>query len=477
MKQIDHSNLCRFVGLSFDGPLYMSIWKYCGRGCLRDVIEHSTVHMDGFFIISLIRDIVEGIQFLHSNSMFQFHGDISSRTCLVDERWQVKISLYGLKPFKEFERRDKESLLWCAPEIIRSEDQHLGSKAGDIYSLAITASEIITRKHVWDLGDTDLDVEEIIYRVKKGGEHPLRPNLESDPSIEINPSLLHLIRDMWSEAPQERPKIEVVRSLLKSMHSGRAGNLMDHVFGILEQYATNLEQEVEVRTRELAEEKKKSDILLYRMLPRTVADKLKLGQSVEPESFESVTIFFSDVVSFTTLASKCTPLQVVNLLNDLYSTFDTIIDEHNCYKVETIGDGYLCASGLPIRNGDRHAQDIAEMSFGFLRSIKTFRIPHLPNERVNIRIGLHTGPCVSGVVGLTMPRYCLFGDTVNTASRMESNGKPGRIHISETTNHYLTKIIGKYRTQSRGEVLIKGKGVMETFFLLTEDDLVEDPEQ
>ena len=127
------------------------------------------------------------------------------------------------------------------------------------------------------------------------------------------------------------------------------------------------------------------------MLPRTVADKLKLGQGVEPESFDSATIFFSDVVSFTTLAGRCTPLQVVNLLNDLYSTFDTIIDEHNCYKVETIGDGYLCVSGIPIRNGDQHAVNIAEMSFGFLRAIKTFRIPHLPAERVNIRIGLHTG--------------------------------------------------------------------------------------
>lgn len=194
-------------------------------------------------------------------------------------------------------------------------------------------------------------------------------------------------------------------------------------FSVLEQYANNLEQEVDARTKELAEEKKKSDILLYRMLPRTVADKLKLGQGVEPETFESVTIFFSDVVSFTTLASRCTPLQVVNLLNDLYSTFDTTIDEHNCYKVETIGDGYLCVSGLPTRNGNMHARDIAEMAFGFLRAIKTFRIPHLPSERINIRIGIHTGSCVAGVVGLTMPRYCLFGDTVNTASRMESNGK------------------------------------------------------
>uniref|UniRef100_A0A7E5A0S1 guanylate cyclase n=1 Tax=Panagrellus redivivus TaxID=6233 RepID=A0A7E5A0S1_PANRE len=206
------------------------------------------------------------------------------------------------------------------------------------------------------------------------------------------------------------------------------------------------------------------------MLPRTVADKLKLGQAVEPESFEQVSIFFSDVVSFTTLASRCTPLQVVTLLNDLYTAFDTVIDEHNCYKVETIGDGYLCASGVPIRNGNQHARDLAEMSFGFLRAIKVFRIPHLPNERVNIRCGIHTGPCVAGVVGLTMPRYCLFGDTVNTASRMESNGKPGRVHISGSTKHYLTEVIGGYRVESRGEVIIKGKGVMETYFLLTDDE-------
>ncbi|KHN82416.1 Guanylate cyclase receptor-type gcy-1 [Toxocara canis] len=258
--------------------------------------------------------------------------------------------------------------------------------------------------------------------------------------------------------------METVRGVLKAMHHG--GNLMDHVFTMVEEYANNLEGEIEIRTRELVEEKKKSDILLNRMLPKQVAEKLKLGQSVSPESFESVTVFFSDVVKFTNLASRCTPLQVVNLLNDLYTMFDTIIDEHNVYKVETIGDGYLCVSGLPHRNGNEHARDIAEMSFSFLKNLETFRVPHLPNEKINIRIGLNTGPVVAGVVGLSMPRYCLFGDTVNTASRMESNGKPGRIHISAETNRYLTEIIGGYRTESRGEVIIKGKGVMQTFWLL-----------
>ncbi|KAK6015329.1 adenylate/guanylate cyclase catalytic domain protein, partial [Ostertagia ostertagi] len=191
----------------------------------------------------------------------------------------------------------------------------------------------------------------------------------------------------------------------------------------MENYASSLEDEVEERTKELVEEKKKSDLLLYRMLPQQVADHLKLGQAVEPEMYESATVFFSDVVSFTTIAAKGSPLQVVNLLNLVYTTFDSIIDDHDVYKVETIGDAYLCVSGVPRRNGRNHIKEICSMSLGFMKALTDFRIPYLPEERLNLRIGVHTGSVVAGVVGHAMPRYCLFGDTVNTASRMETNGK------------------------------------------------------
>ncbi|EYC15076.1 hypothetical protein Y032_0038g3618 [Ancylostoma ceylanicum] len=276
--------------------------------------------------------------------------------------------------------------------------------------------------------------------------------------------MLHLIRDCWAERPSERPPIDKVKSSLRSMNTSKNKNLMDHVMNMLETHASTLEEEVEERTKELIEEKKKSDMLLYRMLPREVADKLKLGQPLEPETFESVTVFFSDVVSFTTIAGKGTPLQVVNLLNTLYTIFDSIIDEHDVYKVETIGDAYLCVSGLPNRNGSEHVKEISSMSLGFLKSLEEFHIPHLPRENLNLRIGFHTGSVVAGVVGLSMPRYCLFGDTVNTASRMESNGKPGMIHISQAANDLLLKV-GGYETEPRGEVIIKGKGVMETYWL------------
>uniref|UniRef100_A0A0N5AUD5 Guanylate cyclase n=1 Tax=Syphacia muris TaxID=451379 RepID=A0A0N5AUD5_9BILA len=392
IRQHDKNNLNKFLGLCTDGTQYLSIWKYCSRGSLKDVIEKGTLNIDSFFMLCIMRDIIEGLYYIH-NSIVEFHGHLTSASCLVDERWQVKINDYGLRFIKELEERPEKTLLWTAPELLR-EGNNVGSKEGDIYSFAIICSEIVTKKLAFNYLDREESVE---------GKKTSKIDLE-------------LIQECWSEDPKARPKkIELVNIISR--------NLFDHVFNMMEEYAQNLENEVEQRTRELVEEQKKSDLLLYRMLPKQVAELLKLGKTVAPESFDAATVFFSDVVKFTELARRCTPLQVVNLLNELYTIFDNIIEECGVYKVETIGDGYLCVSGLPRRNGNDHAKEVAEMSFQFLRKLKLFRVPHLPDEQVKIRIGIHTGPVVAGIIGQTMPRYCLFGDTVNTASRMESNGK------------------------------------------------------
>ncbi|KAI1704620.1 adenylate and guanylate cyclase catalytic domain-containing protein [Ditylenchus destructor] len=464
MRNLDHDNLNRFIGLSIDGPQVMSLWRYCSRGPLSEVIMgNTTLQLDGFFIYSLIRDVCEGVLFLH-NSPIGSHGNLRSTNCLIDDRWQVKLSDFGLKFFKAVEVKEAKDLLWTAPELIRS-NNNVGTKEGDVFSFAVTCAEVINMKSIWEASDAKGNAEEVVYMLKKGGRQPFRPRIEPATS-DLSPALTHLIKDCWNENPTDRPKMATVRSLLSSMNTAKSSNLMDHVFNLLEQYAGSLEEEINERTKQLVEEKKKSDILLYRMLPKQVAEKLKLGQAIDPETFDSVTVFFSDVVSFTTLASKCTPLQVVNLLNNLYTTLDSIIGEFDVYKVETIGDGYLCVSGLPHRNGNEHARHVANMSLAIMRSLVHFTISHLPGEKLKMRIGLHTGPCVAGVVGLSMPRYCLFGDTVNTASRMESNSKPMMIHLSASTNHCLTNVLGGFVTQSRGEVIIKGKGVMETFWLL-----------
>ncbi|CAH1779735.1 unnamed protein product [Owenia fusiformis] len=229
----------------------------------------------------------------------------------------------------------------------------------------------------------------------------------------------------------------------------------------LQGYAKDVSQ----KSVELKKAKNRSDELLYQMIPKTVAHALKNNLTVNAEYFNEVTVFFSDIVGFTSLSANSTPMQVVNFLNALYSFFDLKIQKYDVYKVETIGDAYMVASGVPARNGIYHAQEIALLALDLSEGTHTFQIPHLPEEKLLLRIGLHSGACAAGIVGSAMPRYCLFGDTVNTASRMESSGYPLKIHISIDCKNALD-MIGGFITELRGITEIKGKGPMETYWLI-----------
>ncbi|XP_059150487.1 guanylate cyclase soluble subunit beta-2-like [Physella acuta] len=220
--------------------------------------------------------------------------------------------------------------------------------------------------------------------------------------------------------------------------------------------------ELKRMSRDLELEKQKTEKLLYQMLPEKVANQLKNGQEVEAEKFDQVTVLFSDIVNFTTIAAASSPLDVVNMLNDLYHRFDLQTNEYSVYKVETIGDAYMVVSGVPDIT-EKHSQRVANFALDMVSQACNVLCPHT-GEPLQIRVGLHTGPVVAGVVGVKMPRYCLFGDTVNTASRMESNSVPGRIHVSQTTFEALRDHGFLFR--SRGDVNIKGKGVMTTYFLV-----------
>ncbi|CAL8368570.1 unnamed protein product [Lota lota] len=229
----------------------------------------------------------------------------------------------------------------------------------------------------------------------------------------------------------------------------------------IQNYARSLRE----KTEDLRCQRQLAEDLLHQMLPKSVAKQLRQQKHVEAESYDKVTIFFSDIVGFTTISASCNPLQVVEMLNSLYMCFDTRINSYDVYKVETIGDAYMVVSGLPERNGDKHADEIAKMSLDLLAAVRQVTIPHMPNQRLQLRAGIHTGPCVAGIVGYKMPRYCLFGDTVNTASRMESTSLPQKIHTSSATYLALMKD-NAYELQLRGEIEVKGKGKMNTYWLI-----------
>uniref|UniRef100_A0A8L8Q0Z7 guanylate cyclase n=1 Tax=Heligmosomoides polygyrus TaxID=6339 RepID=A0A8L8Q0Z7_HELPZ len=218
---------------------------------------------------------------------------------------------------------------------------------------------------------------------------------------------------------------------------------------------------------ELEIEKQKTDELLCELMPASIADALRQGKMVEASDFSDCTLLFTDIVTFTNICAKCTPYDVVTLLNDLYLRFDRLIELHDVYKVETIGDAYMVVGGVPDPC-ENHSERVLNVSIGLLMESKLVLSP-ITHKPIKIRVGVHSGPVVAGVVGMKMPRYCLFGDSVNIANKMEACGVPVKIHVSETAKANAINTNQNFVFSDRGMTEIKGKGHMYTYFLERND--------
>uniref|UniRef100_A0A669E1B1 Guanylate cyclase n=1 Tax=Oreochromis niloticus TaxID=8128 RepID=A0A669E1B1_ORENI len=464
MRDVQNEHLTRFIGACIDPPNCCIVTEYCSRGSLQDILENDSITLDWMFKYSLINDIVKGMLFLH-NSVILSHGKLKSSNCVVDNRFVLKITDYGLSSFRS--ESDAAKKLWMAPELLRMEcPPPQGTQKGDVYSFGIILQEVALRRGAFYLEGDPLSPKEIVDRVILGEWPCLRPTI--DPQSD-RPQLGQLMERCWAEEPTERPEFNQIRVLLRKQNKESRTNILDNLLSRMEQYANNLEELVEERTQAYHEEKRKAEALLYQILPHSVAEQLKRGETVQAEAFDSVTIYFSDIVGFTAISAESTPMEVVTLLNDLYTCFDAIIDNFDVYKVETIGDAYMVVSGLPVRNGKLHGREIARMALALLDAVRAFKIRHRPEQQLKLRIGIHSGPVCAGVVGLKMPRYCLFGDTVNTSSRMESTGEALKIHVSAATRDVLLEF-NCFQLELRGEIDIKGKGKMTTYWLLGESD-------
>ncbi|MBD2125740.1 response regulator [Microcoleus sp. ZQ-A2] len=211
--------------------------------------------------------------------------------------------------------------------------------------------------------------------------------------------------------------------------------------------------------QQLQVEQERTERLLLSILPMPVAEQLKQGQQTIADSFAEVTVLFADIVDFTRLSAHHTPIEVVSLLNRIFSAFDRLAQQHGVEKIKTIGDAYMAVGGLPIPQSN-HAEAIAEMAIDMLDVVAQFQGD--TDQPLTMRIGINTGPAVAGVIGTNKFIYDLWGDTVNIASRMESFGLAGCIQVSSTTYKILQN---KYSFKERGLIPIKGKGEMTTYLL------------
>eukprot|EP00081_Caenorhabditis_elegans_P014960 NP_494468.2 Receptor-type guanylate cyclase gcy-15 [Caenorhabditis elegans] len=489
LQESVNSNVIEFVGMVVQSPDVFVVYELAQRGSLKDILDNDDMPLDDVFRSQMTKDIIAGLEYLHSSPV-GCHGRLKSTNCLIDARWMVRLSSFGLRELRgeetwqqEDDVQEGKDQLWTSPELLRwstglSQCGVLLVQKSDVYSLAIVLYELFGRLGPW--GDEPMEPREIVSLVKRealAGKKPFRPDmavLKESPRI-----VQETVVAAWTEDPLNRPSLHQIKRKLKPLTIGLKRTIMDNMVSMIEKYTDKLEKDIAERNEELEAEKAKSEALLKMMLPEVVADSLKLGSNVSAESFENCTVFFSDCPGFVEMSATSKPIDIVQFLNDLYTVFDRIIDQFDVYKVETIADAYMVASGLPVPNGNHHAGEIASLGLALLKAVESFKIRHLPNEKVRLRIGMNSGPCVAGVVGLKMPRYCLFGDTVNTASRMESNGirkffwvaepvSSLRINCSGTAKEILDQL-GGYEIEERGIVEMKGKGKQMTYFVRGEN--------
>ncbi|MEG4309697.1 adenylate/guanylate cyclase domain-containing protein [Microcoleus sp. AT10_D2] len=209
----------------------------------------------------------------------------------------------------------------------------------------------------------------------------------------------------------------------------------------------------------LMKEQKKTESLLLNILPEPIVTRLKHEPGVIADKFEKATILFADLVNFTQISTTMSATKLVYLLNEIFSGFDGLSEKHGLEKIKTIGDAYMVAAGIPIERPD-HAEAIAEMALDMLVAIEKLNVKL--DAKFDLRIGINSGPVVAGVIGTKKFIYDLWGNAVNTASRMESHGITGRIQVSHYTYDLLQD---KYEFEDRGEIEIKGKGQMQTYLL------------
>ncbi|NEQ97626.1 MAG: HAMP domain-containing protein [Cyanothece sp. SIO2G6] len=234
---------------------------------------------------------------------------------------------------------------------------------------------------------------------------------------------------------------------------------LQQAFANLEHSNEVLEQRVEQRTKALLLEQQKSEELLLNILPQEIAHRLKNAPGTIADNFDEVTVLFADIVGFTQLSSKTEPSETVEFLNDIFSLFDELSEHYGLEKIKTIGDAYMVAGGLPNPRLD-HLEATADMALAMQKRITELKSPH--SQPVSLRIGIHSGPVVAGVIGTKKFIYDLWGDTVNVASRMESHGEASQIQVTETVYQALKK---HYIFEERGMISVKGKGEMMTYWL------------
>eukprot|EP00980_Cylindrotheca_fusiformis_P024979 scaffold12839_cov119-Cylindrotheca_fusiformis.AAC.5 len=414
----------------------MLVMECMDHGSLYDVLHNNTMQLESILLLHIIQDIAQGMRFLHSAIPQVIHGDLKSvrmqANILVDARFRAKVSDFGFSQNKDAPGCTGTPY-WMAPELLRGESGN--TSASDVYSLGIILYEIYSRGDPYEGEDPatvlHLVVDELVQK---------RPPIPQG----MPPHVQSITKDAIQDNADSRPSFKEIHKRLKRMDVEDVRTTSGHFSS--SHFSTG------------------TFISLFDIFPKHVAQALREGRTVKPEHRDMVTVFFSDIVGYTQLSADLPPRKLAILLNCLYTKFDALSQKHDVFKVETIGDAYMAVTNLVKDQENDHVKRIAEFAIDAIREANETLIDEEDPGKgyVNIRVGFHSGSVVADVVGTRNLRYCLFGDSVNTASRMESSSKANRIHCSSASAEILAKQCPSLPVKSRGLIPINGKGEMQT---------------
>lgn len=451
LSKLRHPCVTTIMGAVVDKGEPMMVMEYMDHGSLYNLLHNETVVLENEMLLNFLRDVSQGIRFLHSAIPQVIHGDLKAANILVDRRFRAKVADFGLAQNRKL--GGTGTPFWMAPELLRRESTNTAKT--DVYSFGIILYEVYSRRDPYEGEDPRLVLKGVKDQaVKKRPPFPKH----------MGEALKFLMSECVEDDPSRRPSFDEI--------DGRLQRLDDDC--------------------EATDTKPKSSVSLFDIFPKHVAEALRDGRAVEPEHRDVVTIFFSDIVGFTDISASMEPRKVATMLDRLYTKFDALSHVHEIFKLETIGDAYvgkffvermphdICFSVFLLSHDSRlavtnlvkdqpsdHAKRIAEFAIDAIVAANETPIdPDDPSAgTVKIRVGFHSGPVVADVVGTRNPRYCLFGDSVNTASRMESNSKVNRIHCSDAAAQILREQSPGIPLKCRGTIKVKGKGEMRTWWV------------
>lgn len=442
VSKLRHPSVTTVMGAVL-GKEPMLVMEYMTLGSLYDILMNESYPFESDVLLFMLRDIVQGMRFLHTADPPIVHGDLKAANVLITENFKAKVADFGLSQKKRL--GNVGTPLWMAPELLNGE---VSTPESDVYAFSIMLVEIFSRKDPY----VGMDANEVLKAVADlDREVEMRPTLP----VGIRTEVELMIKDCWHKDPEKRPPFVELDRRIKAfdviqMQSSK----------ILLAGATENEKQATAQN------------VLFDVFPKHIAEALVAGRKPEAEKKEVVTIFFSDIVGFTDISATLTPTKVSQMLDRLYTKFDKLAEENSVYKVETIGDAYMAVTNLVADQSHDHAARIARFAIGALAAARSVMIDEENPDKgyIKIRVGFHSGPVVANVVGTKCPRYCLFGDTVNTASRMESNSRENMINVSKAAAVILNKQAPNIIMQKRGVIPIKGKGVMTCYWVRGERD-------